>query len=620
MYRSNFSVLLLLLSVIILFSCSKEDPAGLEKPFPVDGGTDQANVNGFTARLNADDLEPKQFGSWSIISGLIDEKVFFDDDEDPKTRFHGLPGITYKLQWQVLDNTTVSQDTIEITFAPLQTNIEDVSPFYYQTRKYLKAKTYDRGLWTVEGDEYHSFSSQLLGGTYVPDNESGDVKFYGHENKNYKLIWTTWYGSISAKDSIEFETSNYHQYEALERIHILNKPNYYKLDNDGNVVELYLGGDSYGTVFDDLENYPSLKSLVHLKWLNISGNALNGTIEVVGHYKNLEYLNLGHNYLTGLPENIGDLKKLDTLILEHMQAGYEIQSLPESFGELESLRYLNLFSLGLTTVPESFANLTNLEYLDMEGNFIEKLPHEIGNLAKLRTFRGPVLNTNLPESVSKLKSLEFFFVDINHSEPRLPENFGNLHKLETFWFKGHLSELPQNFTELASIKDLNLGFKPELETPLPATFGNLTTLEKLILAGGMKSLPQSIGNLINLKFLEVAGSLENLPPAMGNLTQLEYLNLRNMQISGLPEEIGNLKNLTHLYLGYNQIVEIPENIGNLSSLYKLDLSNNLIESIPQSIEKLDGHLYEFYVGENKLSEEQVNQLKSWLPNVNIYSW
>lgn len=617
----NIKSLLLLVCITCLVSCSKEDPAEVEKePFLVRGGNDLSNVDDFSVQLNAS-LDEKQTGFWTIVSGLLDDKVRLEDETDPNTIFHGLPGNVYELEWRVRQHLDFSSDTVTISFAPLKTWIEDRSPEFYTTRKRLEAKKYDRGLWRIEGDDYHWIWNQNWGGRVIPDEESNHIKFFGYENKKYNIIWETWYGSVSATDTLTFETSEYHQYEALERLNVLNKDYYYELDEAGNVVKLNLGGDRYGTVFDRPKDYPSLKALAHLKWLNLSGDGLHEMPGVIStYYKDLEYLNISGNHLTKLPENIGNLKKLDTLKMYNNQGGHALPNLPESFGELESLRYLEASSLGISALPESFANLTSLEYLNLEGNFIQKLPDQFGNLKNLKTFRGPALQENLPESFSQLESLTFCFFTIHHESPKLPENFGDLDNLETLWVFANLHGLPESFTQLEKIKDLEFTGATELLQEIPEDIGNLTTLEKLRIHGSFKSLPASIGDLHNLRFLHISGLLESVNLNVTRLSSLEYLNLYGMNISEIPEDIGNLKNLTHLYLGNNNITKVPESIGSLERLYKLDLSNNNIDVFPQSISQLDGHLYEFYVGGNNITEEHLEELKIWLPTTQISHW
>lgn len=604
---------------LFLFSCSKDEQEPESEPlFEIPAGNDQLNIDDFSIKLNAQ-LDASQMGGWTILSGLIDEKVFFDKVDEPQTVFHGLPGEEYQLEWRVTSGGMVSRDTITISFEPLKTEITDKSLDFYTTRKHLEAIEYDGGIWKIEGDDYRWIWNQNFGGTVIPDEESNHIKFFGYENKSYKIIWETWYGSISATDTLYFDSKEYHQYEALESLNILGNEYYYKLDDNGNVVQLLLGGDMEGTKFDRIDSYPSLRSLVHLKRLDLSGDGLHESPEVItNNYLKLEYLDLGANHFERIPGNIGNLKKLDTLILDHMQGGHKMKMLPESFGQLESLKFLELGSMGLESLPESFSELTNLEFLDLEGNHIASLPTEFGNLKKLKRFRGPAIYTNLPESFSELESLEFAFFYLQNSNPRLPENFGDLDNLETLWVFSDIHQLPDSFTDLEKIKDLEFTGATELLHNLPKDIGKLNTLENLRIHGSFKTLPESIGNLKKLKFLHISGTLENLPASIVDLEQLEYLNLYAMNVKALPEDINKLKNLKTIRLGNNKVEAIPENLGYMESLTELDLSYNRLSSFPTSLSNLKDVLTKFYIRGNNYSSEELQKLKEMLPNTYFY--
>ncbi|MHA1386077.1 MAG: leucine-rich repeat domain-containing protein, partial [Candidatus Helarchaeota archaeon] len=75
-------------------------------------------------------------------------------------------------------------------------------------------------------------------------------------------------------------------------------------------------------------------------------------------------MNLGDNQLTTLPESIGNLKSLKELYLE----GNELTTLPESIGNLKSLKELYLRNNKLTALPESLGGLDNLKTLYLAGN------------------------------------------------------------------------------------------------------------------------------------------------------------------------------------------------------------------------------------------------------------
>ena len=90
----------------------------------------------------------------------------------------------------------------------------------------------------------------------------------------------------------------------------------------------------------------------------------------------LIYLNLLDNQLTSLPESIGELSSLKTLYLTHNQ----LTSLPESIGELSSLETFAVVDNQLTSLPESISELSSLETLFLSFNQLTSLPASICNL------------------------------------------------------------------------------------------------------------------------------------------------------------------------------------------------------------------------------------------------
>ncbi len=196
-----------------------------------------------------------------------------------------------------------------------------------------------------------------------------------------------------------------------------------------------------------------------------------------------------------------------------------IKTLPESIGDLYSLKALTLFNIKLTTLPESIGNLKSLEELDL-------------TLNKL---------TTLPESIGNLKSLEKLFLDTNKLST-LPESIGNLKSLEKLFL---------NRNKL---------------TTLPESIGNLKSLEKLILKyNKLTTLPESIGNLKSLKEIELQNNkLTTLPESIGNLKSLEELSLSGNKLTTLPESFWRLKNLESLWLSHNPWEEAWNGISNYS--------------------------------------------------------
>ena len=605
-------IYLLLTTIIFLASCQKDD-VNLKSELDLKGN-DILNVEEFEVILNEKDLKSNESGFWSIQSGLIDEKVFFDDIQKPQTTFHGLPGEEYKLIWKLTSSGVTTTTTVTVSFRPLKTEIVNLSLGFYKTRLHLQAKYYDKGQWTIEG-RYNNIVDRFLSNKPITSIQSPDILFYGFDNTAYKLTWTTWYGSKSASATILFNSGEYHQDEALEDLSARSYQ--FKKDSNGNVIELNMNGSRSAWIYQYPDQFPSLQSLIYLKKLLLSGDGITDFPQVISSkYLNLEFLNIGHNAISSIPENFGSLTKLDTLILNNNNYNKTLTKLPESFGQLKNLRYLDLVMMGLETLPDSFSNLKNLKHCDLSLNVIAKLPENIGNLSNLENFRTTVA-ASIPSSFSNLTNLkECYLVISNNSTTILPEDFGNLKKLRTLYLVGDFTKLPSSFSNLSSLVNLELMGASHLQE-LPDNFGNLANLENATIHGNFKVLPNSFTNLKKLKELTITSSLESLPANIGNLNELRWLSVNSMNLKEIPDSFGNLENLKYFRAYLNKISYIPASFGNLKNIYEVNLSYNSITHFPSTIANLSDTLYELIIRGNNYSQEELNALKKMLPNSKI---
>lgn len=102
--------------------------------------------------------------------------------------------------------------------------------------------------------------------------------------------------------------------------------------------------------------------------------------ESIGNLVSLRELKIAWNQLTTLPESIGNLKSLQRLEISRN----ELTTLPESIGNLKSLEILNLQNNKLTILPESISNLKSLQVLDLTNNMLTTLPESITKLRSLQ--------------------------------------------------------------------------------------------------------------------------------------------------------------------------------------------------------------------------------------------
>ncbi len=130
-----------------------------------------------------------------------------------------------------------------------------------------------------------------------------------------------------------------------------------------------------------------------------------------------------------------------------------------------------------------------------------------------------------------------------------------------------------------NVTGINLLFN-NLEGPLPASLGQLKSLQKL-----------------ELSFNLISG---NIPVELGQLENLEILALNGTEIQGkIPAELGNLSNLRQLHLSSNKLSgTVPESLGNLKSIEVFNVfDNNLTGMLPKELAKCQ-NLRELMVAKN----------------------
>lgn len=597
-----------------MVSCKKDKIENEKNILKINAGNDIENIDSPYVWLSADSLKKGETGEWYVQTGLVNEKVFFENKNLPQTKFYGLPGQKYLLIWKVSLNEKYVTDSLHVSFTPIK--ITRSNSVFHSTRINLIGNGYYQGKWSISGD-FLRFESTQREGITVPKENFPSIKIYGKENGIIYAKWTVQCGSISFSDTIIFRTGYYNEFEALEDIGVLNGPEC-RVEN-GHVVELNLGGDVRGSIFERFEEFPALSSLKYLKVLKLSGDGIHTFSNYIPlYYKNLTYFDLSSNYICQIPTNIGELKKLDTLILDNQQADYVITQIPDGFGDLESLKYFRLSSNNLSDLPSSFGNLSKLETLNLWGSGTKNIPNSFGNLNSLKYFYISAIMNNLPETFGQLSNLTEFSVSSSHMT-KLPDNFGNLKKLKLLRLDGlnDFETLPSSFVGMDSLNDLYLNCKLK---ELPSNFGNLKNLQSVTLYSKFNTFPLSLCDLTNLKYLTLEGSKDNIviyniPEELGKLTNLEGLEVQSVNLHSVPNSIGQLSKLTHISFRNCSLDSIPSSIGDLKNLRTLNFAENNLSSIPLSFQKLRGLNWINLNGNSNLSW-QINHIINW--NICLY--
>lgn len=111
----------------------------------------------------------------------------------------------------------------------------------------------------------------------------------------------------------------------------------------------------------------SLADLPHLKYLDLTGNALTELPACVAGFADLVWLGLNFNRLAALPGEMGGMKKLQRLYLR----GNPLSELPIYIGSLTSLVELDLTGCAVARLPSSMAHLTELRHIALEAKPLE---------------------------------------------------------------------------------------------------------------------------------------------------------------------------------------------------------------------------------------------------------
>ena len=113
-------------------------------------------------------------------------------------------------------------------------------------------------------------------------------------------------------------------------------------------------------------------------------------------------------------------------------------------------------------------------------------------------------------------------------------------------------------------------------------------------------------------------NIRTLPSEMGKMTSVVIFKIDHNILDGsLIGEIRQMSKLRQSDVSYNKMTGMPVEIGQLDNLETLNYSYNNISGLPNEVANLKNSLKEFNLTGNPLSQDQINKLKTSLPNTKV---
>ncbi|KAA8517447.1 hypothetical protein F0562_017740 [Nyssa sinensis] len=338
----------------------------------------------------------------------------------------------------------------------------------------------------------------------------------------------------------------------------------------GRVIGLDLNNESISGGFDELS---SLFSLQFLQSLNLAFNRFNFTQipNGFGNLTSLTYLNLSNAGFAGqIPTEFSSMTRLVTLDLSTLFPGIhplklENPNLTMFLQNLSELKELRLDGVNISARGSDWCNAIS-----------SRLPYLLVLSLLNCDLSGPI-----DPSLLELRSLSVIRLAQNDFSSPVPEFFANFRNLTELDLNScNLNgTFPRRIIQVTTLRTLDLANNELLEGSLPE-FSPNAALQNLVLSMTKFSgtLPDSIGNLEMLSRIELVRCNFSGPIPSFSLSK----NLTNIDVShnDLTGEIPSshwegLQSLVNLNLGYNSLNgSIPVSLFSLPSLQKIKLSNN----------------------------------------------
>ncbi|XP_021802982.1 receptor-like protein 12 [Prunus avium] len=367
-----------------------------------------------------------------------------------------------------------------------------------------------------------------------------------------------------------------------------------------------------------------------LKFLDLSENALAGSLNNLTSFSSLRDLYLYANQLSGkIPESIGQMSQLENIGFGFNQLSGKI---PESIGQMSQLELINFIENSLEGVVSEthFSKLSKLFILELSSNSLVLNfhsdwvpPFQLYSIALGSCKMGPhfpkwlqtqnyyaeldISNAGISDIIPSWLLSNFRNADVtveyeyqrrldlssNQIEGPIPSTLSRVYYLDLS--NNHISG---SLSFLCASADMSLTYlnlsSNSFAGELPDCRSHLETLIMLDLSNNTFSgkIPMTIGSLFQMQTLKLRSNrfVGELPSSLKNCTSLEVIDLGDNKLSGpIPTWLGvSFKNLVILMLSTNHFNgSMPSQLCHLTHIKIMDFSmNNISGSIPKCLNNL----------------------------------
>jgi len=341
---------------------------------------------------------------------------------------------------------------------------------------------------------------------------------------------------------------------------------------------------------------PSIKTLQNLIHLSVNNNELEDLPVELWYCVRLKELDVRSNCIKELPRDKGNMEALREinvwdLGIETMQELGSLRLDRNSFTQVdvESLEGLEILTAGdnqLTTYPKIGPKVTTL---DVSCNEIAHGTLASKNLLYVN------LSYNLLDTLPVFSVIKVLNISDNKliSIPFLPDTLQVLHAA-----RNELSEMPPNL----NLKILDVSGNKLKTIVVTAMHVNVSHNELVSIKVAAKTLDASYNELttgpsgikyrLNLSHNRIKNMPDELPPIVdlshNQITDfelndpLEILNISGNALEKLPSSLFS-EHLRELDCSYNHLLTIPDEVGSAKHLAKLDLCHNRLQSVPETL-------------------------------------